>query len=242
MHPKIKFKSDYKKDIKTFSCFVRDAKYDNGRTLEWAIFRKYHSLKKYKINKTIKIKPKEIELFVKNIYQKNKSLIKNNLSVHKTNWRKKEKTFYALVKKLFQDKFWPKGKYIAYPTIWGMFPRFLNDKTFQIPYKHKNKEYVNVVIAHEILHFIFYNYFFKKYPKYKNDKFSFLVWHISEIFNSIIQNSPQWLKIFKNKLKTYPEHKKIIAKLKGKYHRKEGWQTDDLITDILKIVNATINY
>lgn len=214
MHPHLKFKIDYQKDIQTFFDFNQSAHYDSGRTLDWAFFKKYPSLKKYKDGYTLKISKKEIGNFVKNIYEKETETMKENLLKYESIWRKKEKDFYNLTDELFGKSFWPKGKYIAYPTIWGMFPRFLEDMTFQLPYKYKDKKYINVIIAHEMLHFIFYNYFYKKCPKYKKDDYDFFVWNVSEIFNVLVQNSSKWLEVFKVKTMQYPEHRKIINNFK----------------------------
>ncbi len=182
------------------------------------------------------IKKEIVEKFVGEFYRKNKAIIEKNIDLYEINWNKKEKTFYKLVKKIFTEIPWPKGKYIAYSTMWGMYPRFLEDKTFQVPYKHKNPKYVNVIIAHEMLHFIFYDYFYKKYPGYRSKKYNLFVWHISEIFNVIVQNSNKWMKVFKLKTMPYPEHKKVIKKLKEKYKSAKLFKANDLIDDIIKAV------
>jgi len=236
MNPKLKFKIDYKKDIQAFFDFNNSADYNDGRTLEWAFFRNFPFLEKYKEGNTLKIDRKKIIDFVKSFYEKKEKIIQKNMSVYQSNWQKKEEKFYGLVDKLFGGNFWPKGKYIVYTTIWGMFPRFLEDMTFQVPYKYKKKKYVNVVIAHEMLHFIFYNYFYKRYPQYKKDEHNFLVWHISEIFNVIVQNSSNWLKVFGIKTIDYPEHQEIIMKIENRYGKKSDWQIKDLINDIVRIV------
>ncbi|MDD4761573.1 MAG: hypothetical protein PHZ25_00920 [Candidatus Pacebacteria bacterium] len=213
MTSKIKFKVTYKKDIESIRAFINEASFDHGRNLKWAVYKNHPFLKKF-IEKKETPDFADIDKYIKETYKKNESSYKNNFKLFESNWRKKEKYFFTLIKSLFGNFKWPKGKYIAFSTIWGMFPRFLEDKTFQIPAEFKNKEYLNVVIAHELLHFIFYEYFYKKYPKYKKSEFNFYVWRISEIFNSLIQNSPSWIKVFNEKTMIYPEHKKIISKIK----------------------------
>jgi len=196
---------------------------------------KYPALRKYGSKKNFKITKKEASKFIQKIYRKDEKIIKHNLNLYKKNWAKKEEQFYQLVEELFEKQPWPRGKYITYPTIWGMFPRFLEDKIFQLPHKYRNKKYVNVIIAHEMLHFMFYSHFLKHYPRYKKSKYNFFVWNISEIFNSIIQNSPKWLKVFKLKSKPYPEHLKIVQKLSPRY-RKENINVEKLVKDIIKAV------
>ena len=238
MFPKIKFKIDCKKDVLSFFAFLKDAEFDEGRSLEWAILNIYSYFKKYKTGNTLKISKKQAEDFIKDFYNKNLIKMEKNLEIYKKNWNKKQDVFYLLVHDLFGTKKWPKGKYAAYLTIWGMYPRFLEDKTFQLPYKSRNKQSINVIIAHEMLHFIFYDYFYEKYPKYSKEEFNFFAWNVSEIFNSVIQNSPKWIKVFKAKNMDYPEHKKIIENLSVKYHQKDNIAVDELIREIIKEVKT----
>jgi len=231
MYPKIKFKIDSKKDISTFFDFLKDAKYDEGINFEWAILKYYPYFKKFKDNVDKKI----VEDFVFKYYTKNKKAIEKNIILHENNWKKIEKDFFKLAYDLFLETNWPKGKYIAYSTMWSMYPRFLDDKTFQIPAISRNKKVVSFIIAHEMLHFIFYEYFLNKYKKYKSHKYDFFVWHVSEIFNVIIMNKPEWQKILKNKDDGYPEHEKIIDKLS-----KKVYGTDELINNIILEVNKIV--
>ncbi len=240
MIPRLKFKISLQKDIETFFCFACDVKYDyQGRLLKWAIFSNHPFFLKYKSGKGIKIKKEIVQRYVEEFYRKNKEIIRRNLKLYHKKWDQKEKKFYELVSDLFHKKTWPKGKYIAYPTIWGMYPRFLEDKTFQIPYQYKKSKYVNVIIAHEMLHFIFYDYFYQKYPQYKKDKYNFFVWHVSEIFNVLVQNSTDWLKVFQLKSMPYPEHKKLIKKLNLKYRNTIRIEIDNLINDIIREIRKS---
>jgi len=239
MNPKIKFKIDARKDLRIFKSFVKEAGFDDGRNLEWAIFRRHPQLRKI-VKKESGVDYSFIAKYIARLYKENARVAAANFKAYEINWRRKEGQFFDLVKNLFYDRQWPKGKYIAYSTIWGMFPRFLKDKTFQIPIKYKSKRYINVIIAHEMLHFIFYDYFCKNYLSYKNPESSFYVWHVSEIFNSLVQNSPAWLNVFRKKTMPYPEHEKIIAKLKKKYKNSTSLKVNDLICDIQPFVKILL--
>lgn len=231
MNPKIKFKIDPQKDIESLAAFVNQAGFDNGRSLQWAVFKKHPLLRK--VIKRGKIMDRALaEQYVRDIYRKNKTIAFKNIRRYKRDWQKKEKAFFELADDIFHDFPWPKGKYIAYTTIWGMFPRFLDDKTFQVPVKYRSKRYVPVIIAHEMLHFRFYAYIEKHYPQYRDPEHSFFVWHISEIFNILIINSPAWLYVFRKKNLPYPEHQKIINELRKKYREPSSLNVDNLIRDI----------
>lgn len=232
IYPKIVFKKSAKRDFDTACAFAKDSKYDSGRGLQWAIFNKYPEFELYfdKEN-SYSIKNKSA-LFnsIKDIYRDKRDEINIGISKQENDWRKLEMRFYKLVDVLFENRKWPSLKYIAYGTIWSMFPRFLEQNAFQIPYKHRLPKYVPVIIAHELLHFIFFDYFYKRFPKYKKEKYQFFVWHVSEVFNSIVQNSPPWVKLFKQIPMDYPEHEQILKKI-GRYFQKNNIIDIDELTD-----------
>jgi len=213
MHPKIKFKINTSKDVSTFFNFLEERKYDDGRNFEWAVIKYHPYFNSFKNDSDFLVTKKEVKQYVSRYYLKNKEQIKKNFLIFENNWQIKEKYFFELVKKIFPNTKWPKGKYIAYSTIWGMYPRFLENKTFQIPGIVKNKKAVSLIVAHELLHFIFFTYFLDKYKKYKSHKYDFFVWHVSEIFNSIILHQTEWIKLLESENQDYPEHEKIISKL-----------------------------
>ncbi|MFA6390977.1 MAG: hypothetical protein WCX78_04560, partial [Patescibacteria group bacterium] len=227
--PKVRFQIDEKKDIKTFFCFSDDTEYDGGRSLNWAILKKYPELKEQFKDNVFVGEKKYIEEFVLNLYQNEEKVMNENLELYEKKWRKIEKEFYRLTDALFPLRKWPVGKYISYPTIWGMYPRFLDDKTFQVPFNAKEEKSVNIIIAHEMLHFVFYDYFLEKYPEY--DEHSMVAWHTSEIFNVIIQNLPEWIKVFEIPSGAYPEHEKIITEIQNE--KREVWAVDELTERIL---------
>lgn len=225
---KLKFKLSQSKDLLSFFNFLFERQYDNGRNFNWAVL-KYHPFFKKVLNKNnFNVSKKQISEYIKDYYQQNSKEIESNLKIFSQSWKKIESNFLELTNKLFPGQSWPSGKYIAYLTIWRMYPRFLNDKTFQIPYSSKKKGAINLIIAHELLHFIFYAYFLKKYQKYRSHKYDFFVWHVSEIFNSIILKRPEWKKILKYNNSDYPEHRKIISKLSN-----ENLIISDLINRIM---------
>lgn len=217
IYPKLRFIISKQKELNTYLAFLDESKYrDNPREMNWGFYDPHPKLKILKDkNLSLSQIKKIIKEYIDNYYLKNISKIKKNLEKEKNNWKKLEKDFYYLTDKIFKNHKWPRGRYIAYPTIWGIYPRFLEDKTFQIPIEHRLRGYVQTTIAHEMLHFIFYDYIYKKYPKLKNHKYDDDLWNISEAFNVIIQNSPEWLKVFNQKTMSYPEHKDLIKKFKG---------------------------
>jgi len=91
---------------------------------------------------------------------------------------------------LFGEFSWQDGKYIAYSTVWGMFSYDFEEKTFFIPCERFDKDYTSVVIAHELLHFAYFTNFPQFNPHTSNDNgLNMQWWHMSEIFNSVVQRT-----------------------------------------------------
>lgn len=236
MIPKIKFKINLAKDVSSFFNFLEEIKYDDGRNFEWAVFKCHPSFNRFKTDTGINVTKKDVKSYVDTYYLKNKEQIEKNFVIFENNWRVKENAFFKLTEKIFSGINWPKGRYIAYSTIWGMYPKFLDDKTFQIPALTNNKKSVSLIIAHELLHFIFFTYFLNKYKKYQTHKYDFFVWHVSEIFNSIILRQPEWRKLLEADNQDYPEHKKIITKLSKQKYPLVGL-VEKIILEVEKIVD-----
>ncbi len=234
-YPKLRFIISKKKELDTYLAFLEDSKYkDNSREMNWAFYQLHPKLKVLK-DKNLSLNQRKtiVEKYISNFYNRYGQRIKKGTNKEKKNWREIEGKFYELTDEIFGDHKWPRGKYIAYPTIWGMYPRFLSDKTFQFPPKHKKQNYIQVIIAHEMLHFIFYDYVYKKFPKLKSHKYDFALWNVSEAFNVVIQNSPKWIAVFNQKTVSYPEHKNLIRKLEKIWKETDG-DIDKFLKKVLK--------
>ena len=215
----LKFIVDLNKDIEVLNGFLKTAKIFNmEKDLKIGFYDFYSDLEKIiKSKNTQKQKNKLIKSFIQKIYQRDSIQINKAIKDAKRQWQKNKRYFLKKISNLFKNYPWPKGKYVAYPTIWGVYPRFINDKTFFFPYIYKNKNFILFVIMHEMLHFIFYDYAIKKHPEIfrKLDTETGTFWDLAEIFNAIILSLPEFKKLHKQKkIFCYSEHKKYFSKLK----------------------------
>jgi hypothetical protein len=241
MQQPVKFQIDPAKDFEVFQGFLQDAEFDGGRNLEWAVYGKFSELKNISKGNFTKGKEKLIKHHIAQYYLDHSLQIKQNISDYRAAWESKQEEYFHLIDEIFEMRPWPKGQYVAYATIWGMYPRSLEDKTFQIPAIYNDKPYVNVIIAHEMLHFMFYDYLFKKYPELNNEDDNYLTWNISEIFNSVVQNSELWLKVFTLKTMSYPEHEEVEKNLLVKYPNVTHRNIKQLTNDILLISKELVS-
>lgn len=124
--------------------------------------------------------------------------------------------FLKIVDKIFNHHPWPKKEFTCCFSIFDFCPRFLDWGGFQV-FIYDKPNLQLFTIFHELLHFIFYDFAQKTFPKkFKNlsteeGKF----WDLAEVFNAVIQDTDKFIELH-GKIKNigYPDHKNLI--LKGK--------------------------
>ncbi|MFH1428096.1 MAG: hypothetical protein ABIG60_06275 [Patescibacteria group bacterium] len=206
-NPKIVLKIDVDADIKNCLFFIKYNIKDNPEYIEWFLPDDLYYILKNKLNelKTNKV----LKQYIQNTFEVNEKKIKENVKKTEKEWRTVEKKYFNLVNKIFKKHPWPKGKYIGFASIFMMYPRNIQSKTFLFPgiiYSKKTPS-VTSVIGHEVLHFIFFDYIKKKYGlntdsqiKGKEERY---LWKISEVFNSVIESWSPYYQIFKFKTPPY---------------------------------------
>lgn len=236
--PKITFSVRPEKDIETFFAFANET-YNVEQTFAWAFWKPFPELRSWFDDHRLIVDRKTVETFVESEYAKHGLAIQDGMRLVEATWREKESPFSELIERLFPEVAWPEGKYECLPTIWGMYPRFLEDKTFQIPWKHERPGYALAVIPHEMLHFIWYSEFYKHHPKFKpNTEDDYFVWNVSELFNSVVQGLPSWLDVFGQEPMPYPQHGMILSELKPKYTSLPRWTSEDLTKELIERVET----
>jgi len=175
---------------------------------------------------------KSIFNYIDNFYKKKGRFLKRLANNFERKWRSREREFFETASKIFKNHPWPKGKYIGYISIFDCNPRFLENKTFQIFYKHKAGPVY--VTAHELLHFVFYDYLTKKRKDLKRKLSDDNLWHLSEIINEIMLSSLPLKTILsiKTRINGYPEFQNHVFYIKNKIRK---------ATDIDKVLNIAIN-
>ncbi|MCK4453871.1 hypothetical protein KAU51_00795 [Candidatus Parcubacteria bacterium] len=231
----VKFLVRSAEDISVYFAFEKEAKiFNRWSTMEDYFFKKHPKIKSLKQTQDRKTKKEFIERYVKDYYKSHKELIGKRMKEAETRWKKVEQKFFYLADKLFQKYPWPKGDYRAFVTIWNIFPRDISKKTFQLPYKGRIFKKVEAIIVHEMLHFLFYDYLFKYFPKYKKSQYSYAVWVLSEAFNEVIMAEPKWRKIFSLQLQPYPET--VIVRKKIRELRKNKKTVKEILEELLPFV------
>lgn len=209
MYPILKFQLNKKLDKEMCRHFLARSR-KGGFDFAAMIFKEHPQLK-----------PKSINEYADSFYAKHKhALIKAKRRFEKF-WQKFKDDFFKETDKVFKKYPWPSGKYICFITIFPCGPRFLDTKTFQSFYQF-NKQCFRYQSMHEMLHFMFYDYVEKKKSKQFKTITKDQFWHLSEIFNDIILATPQFNKIHKRGLLSYPDHKPLISKYQNFWRKRKN--------------------
>jgi len=168
-------------------------------------------------------------------YADHKKEIIESIRTIKNGWGKVEQEYARVTEKIFGGYSFPNGMYAAYASIINCNPRFLDSKTFQFFYK-KDRDKATYTIAHELLHFIFFDFVEKKMTneirKLSDDK----LWDLSEIFNIVILRSAAYKKIINRKyVRPYPSHEKYIRAFEKSY--KDSKNIEYFIRNGIRIMN-----
>lgn len=156
-----------------------------------------------------------IAAYVARYYRSHKAELAAALERVNKEWRKVEPSFFSAAARIFGSFPWPKGKYIGYLSIFNCNPRFLSDKTFQIFYQAKKG--ARRLVAHEMLHFIFYAFLEKRGERRVSERKK---WILSEVFNAIILNEKEFKSIIAPIRELgYPEHRSRIRPLTKEWEK-----------------------
>ena len=125
-----------------------------------------------------------------------------------------QKPFFQYLENLFGIDF-HQEIYQGFLSIFDCNPRFVEKGEFQIFYKRTIENKIGVIF-HEVLHFAFFKYCDTKLSKQTAnlDKNSGPLWELSEIFNVIIMNEPEFQILIPRKEKLfYPDLEKTMDDL-----------------------------
>lgn len=225
----MKFLINPRQDIVTYFAFEKEAKICNRwMVIERCFFKNHPKLKKIKAIKDKEARRAILKNYLDKRYKMHRDLMIKRAKDAERQWGKILDDFFRLSEKLFGKHRWPVGNYRAIVTIWDIFPRFISQKIFQFPYKGRAFKRVEFIIAHEMLHFIFYDYVCSGFPRFKQEKFSYPLWVVSEAFNEAIMQEPEWKRIFPNQGRPYRETSEIRRRIRALRKKNE---TLDVILD-----------
>lgn len=227
MNPKVKFELNKTLDKRMALEFL--GMEQGGTDFSRGIINVHPELKKLKETKSETERRRSISGYFDAFYKEHDTYLKSRVREFQKEWGEVEKGFLKEVNKIFKGHPFPKGKYVGYLSITDCNPRFLEDKTFQIFYQHPDG--ASYVTAHELLHFIFYDYAVKRHSELfkgaNTEKGIF--WNAAEIFNSVILHTPNFTKIHGlKKRRVYPNHKNHMPKLAAIWQKSQD--IDELIT------------
>ncbi len=186
----------------------------------------------------IKNRNKILNAYLDQYYTDQHQYLTDSIKNTRAKWQKVEKIFFQKVDKLFHNWPWPKGNYRGYVSIGRMFPRDIKKKIFAFPLRSFKPGRENLdlrVIAHEMLHFIEYDYLQNKFGLKPSEIHSAdnTFWQFTENLNVLIENSKFWREFSLGQSRPYPECKKLYKKMEKIWHKNKD--IDNLIEKIFTL-------
>lgn len=186
------------------------------------ILRKHPDLKVAKVN--IQHRKKIISDYFNAYYRVHRSEIQQKVKRVKSMWAIQELEYITATEDYFDGFPFPSGKYIAYASIIDCNPRFLEQKTFQFFYKKPVADII-YTIAHELLHFIFFDFIKRKMKKETRTLSQDQLWDLSEIFNIVVLKSSRYTHIIDQRFVIpYPNHRELISSFEKEYKKSKNAQ------------------
>ncbi|MFA7662442.1 MAG: hypothetical protein WCX88_00815 [Patescibacteria group bacterium] len=187
----------------------------------------------------IKNKDQILSAYLETYYFDQKKQLHQSVLNTTKKWEQVSQDFFKKVDKLFSGWAWPKGNYRGYVSIARSHPRFIKEKMFSFPminYRPGREDIDLRITAHEMLHFIEYDYFEKKFgliPSECNSVDNFF-WQFTENLNVLIENSDFWSHFSLGLTsEPYPDCKKLYNKMKKIWDKDQS--IDNLVMKIFQV-------
>lgn len=228
MSPKIILQIDAEEDIRDAVAFLDHNNKDDQMTGNF-LPKSLQYLRSGQFSR--KERSKIITAYTRSIYQIERKEIVKGLAACKKDWREVEKKYLLLMHSIFGDRI-PKGPFVGHTTIFNMYQKYIDRKTFTFPDFHPVPHYSNRVIAHEVLHHIFFDYIKNTY-KLREDsvlrgKSAQYVWEVSEVFNNVIEEWEPYRTLFPFPTSLYHGKVAMFKKMKKQWSKKQDikWLLD----------------
>lgn len=173
--------------------------------------------------------------YIDSFYKRRQNVLRATAGRFEEEWKLASQFFFDTVDTLFHNHSWPKGKYVGYISIFNCNPRFIENKTFQVYHKHHAGPLY--VAAHELLHFMFYDYVARKRKDVVYKLTEEELWVLSEIVNEALFAVTPLKAFCKGRLVPgYPELKEKVARVKKKLaKRKNALCVDKTIDTVIHL-------
>lgn len=206
-YPNLQFKIDKKFDMEICADFINDkiGDYDFGYERIISLHPDLEKIRHFK--KTFQAE--EIQKYTGQYYIEHKKEIAKSLFRFERAWSAVAGRYFVEIEKIFGAlNFYKPNTIVALTSIFACGVVNDNLTSFQIWYKVKNIKEIKRHISHEILHFYYYTYIKKYFPRLAGN------WDMAEIFNVVILNLPQFQSIIGTEERGYEIHEPRFQKYK----------------------------
>ncbi len=216
-YPKIKLRADAARDAQLGVGFLRYTTRGKSRKEFLRMFFPDEILVVLNGKVPARVRNKLIRAYALRIHREKRKEIAQGVRRVRKEWGSVEKKFFRLADRIFDHHPWPKGNYRGFVTVFYAYPRDIQNKIFSFPYAHRLPRFANKVIAHEMLHFMFFDYVRERYglgerariPGKPRD----YLWQVSEAFNNAIQLWEPYRRVFRFGSRPHPGTERLAARM-----------------------------
>ena len=162
--------------------------------------------------------------YIDRYYQEHAADLERTRKGYARIWRDVAPAFFTLTREVFGPGVPPPGTYTCSVSIWNCNPRDIEHHSFQVFFRHIHPR---ETMVHEMLHFAFYACVFKEYPHTRRPDYAKRLWELSEAFNTVVLNDPDWRTLLHTKKQPpYPELRGLVRIMRRQWMKSRS--IDDL--------------
>lgn len=161
-------------------------------------------------------------------YRAQKRCFLDRIAEVERDWLAVEDEYYALVQNLFGGHPWPAGDYLAVGSVWQGFSYDAGSQLFYFPLIRGPHLQAREVIAHELVHMLFWDYVEEKYglrKKIWRRRRNHFVWQVSEALLTILQQWEPYARLVEARDSgPYSECRRVYERMKQDWDREQNVQ------------------
>ncbi|PIP29727.1 hypothetical protein COU12_01155 [Candidatus Jorgensenbacteria bacterium CG10_big_fil_rev_8_21_14_0_10_54_38] len=226
IYPKIKLAADAKRDAQLGVNFLKFTTHGKDKEKFLRMFFPDELINVINGKASARMRDKLIRAYALRVHKGNRKEIAEGVLRARKEWASAEKKFFRLADRIFNHRPWPNGNYRGFVTVFYAYPRDIQRKVFYFPYNHHLQRFANKTIAHEMLHFMFFDYVEERYGLKEHARIPGkprnYLWQVSEAFNTAIQLWKPYRKVFQFGSHPHPGTEKLAARMIPHWAREQN--------------------
>lgn len=215
-YPDLVFTINKKEDVDVALAF-RGMKAGGVDFREWGLLAPHPALRHRRLTRNV------LRDYVERFHAEHRADLERTRVRYARMWTGLSGQFVTLTNELFGSGFPPPARYVCTVSMWNCNPRDIPHQSFQVFYRHTRPA---ETIVHELLHFSFYAYVYRRYPHARHPDEAQRVWELSEAFNTVMLNDPRWrTRLHLKRERPYPALRGLVRTMRAQWKKDRSVDT-----------------